>query len=92
MTGLKRQIKQLEVDINQNKRKLSQNKALLTQRIASPKFLACAMLGGFALGFLIEHHQTREKISGALQKTPNILKGVNAAMSILSPSLILKLL
>ena len=92
MTELKRQIKQLEFDINQNKKKLSQNKQLLTQRIATPKFLTCAMLGGFALGFLIGHHNIRNKLSSALQKAPKFLKGYNAAMSILSPSLILKLL
>lgn len=91
MTGLKRQIKQLEIEIDQEKMRLSQNQSLLKERITSPKFLTCAILGGFALGFIIERHKLKDKITGLLRNTPKVLKGFNAAMSILSPSLFIKL-
>lgn len=84
MSGLKRQIKQLEQEIAIDKIVLSQNKEQLAERIATPKFLSLAMLGGFALGFLIEHDQMRGKVTGALDKAPAILKGFNTIMSILS--------
>lgn len=91
MIGLKRQIKQLEAEINFEKTRLSQNKSLLKDRIVSPKFMTCAVLGGFALGYIIERHKLKDKIRGVLRHTPKMLKGFNAAMSILSPSLFIKL-
>ncbi len=84
MSGLKRQIKQLEAEIGLDQKTLALNKAVLAQRVTSPKFIICAMLGGFALGFLIEHDQMRDKVSGALDKAPAMLKGFNTIMSILS--------
>lgn len=91
MTCLKSQIKQLETEINLERKRLSQNKILLKSRLASPKFLTCAVLGGFALGYFIERHKLNDKIRGVLRNTPKMLKGFNAAMSILSPSLFIKL-
>ena len=91
MAGLKSQIKQLEAEINLEKKRLSQNKSLLKERMASPKFLTCAVLGGFALGYIIERHKLKDKIRGVLRTAPKMLKGFNAAMSILSPSLFIKL-
>lgn len=83
MSELKRKIRRLEVEIDADRRSIKQHKALLTEKIASPQFLTCAIVGGFALGFLFEHQHMREKLKGSLNKAPGVIKGFYSILRIL---------
>lgn len=76
MNNLEWKIKQLEDEINSNRILLSQQKASLKQRITTPSFLTCSILGSFAVGFLLGHRKTSAATKRVLITFPASIKEI----------------
>ena len=81
MCYLQQQIKQLESDIDENKKLLSEHTVLLKETIITPASLVFIMLTGVAIGFLCTNKKTKKQIKHILVDFPSFYQKIRSLLS-----------